>query len=460
MKPVFTIILAAGHGTRMKSRLPKVFHLMGGKTLIEHVTSLARPIKSKKMILVVPQQHDHFKKTFGSKSGVHFAIQKRQLGTGHALQTGLSGVNGAQGTVLVLNSDIPLVRGESLKKLLCLHQSGQNAVSFLTALVLDPGSFGRITRHRDGRVSGIVEVKDASEEQKKINEINVGNYCFDLAFLKKSMHQLKSHNKQGEFYLTDLVAMAVEEGLSVQTHEVQDVRESLGVNTQSDLKIVNEAFYVRQQEKFMTDGVSIIGDGVFIDADVKIASGTRIESPCYLKGNTQIGEDVKIETGCVIHSSRVGSGVRLKAHSYLDEAVVAKDCQIGPFAHLRPGTVLMTGAKIGNFVETKKTRLGEGSKISHLSYVGDAVVGKKTNIGAGTITCNYDGFKKFKTVLGDGVFIGSDTQLVAPVKVGSGAFVAAGTTVTQDVSADSLAISRSPQKEIKGWARKKRQKSQ
>lgn len=457
MKPVFTIILAAGHGTRMKSRLPKVFHLMGGKTLIEHVTNLACSVKSKKTVLVVPQKQDHFKKVFGSKSRFHFAVQKQQLGTGHALQAGLSGVTGAQGTVLVLNSDTPLVRGESIRQLLRWHQAGQNAVSFLTAHVKNPGSFGRITRHRDGQVSGIVEVKDASGDQIKINEINVGNYCFDLAFLKNSIRRLKSQNKQGEFYLTDLVAMAVAEDLPVQTHEIQDVRESLGVNTQSDLKIVNEAFYARQQEKFMADGVSIIGDAVFIDADVKIASGTHIESPCYLKGNTRLGEDVKIEMGCVIQSSRVASGVRIRAHSYLDEAVIAKDCLIGPFAHLRPGTVLMTGAKIGNFVETKKTRLGEGSKINHLSYIGDAVVGKKTNIGAGTITCNYDGYNKFKTVLGDGVFIGSDTQLVAPVKIGSGAFVGAGTTVTQDVSANSLAISRTPQKEIKNWARKKRQ---
>jgi bifunctional UDP-N-acetylglucosamine pyrophosphorylase / glucosamine-1-phosphate N-acetyltransferase len=459
MKDLYVVILAAGQGTRMKSKLPKVLHQAAGKTLLEHVTELAFKLKPKQVTVVVPKQHDSFKSLPSfSKNKVSFAVQAQQLGTGHAVRAAMSGIKSKRGQVLVLNGDMPLARLNSVRKLIQMQQKKKTAVSLLTAEVEDSFGYGRILRNGKGALIGIVEHKDATAAQKNIHEINVGVYCFELAFLQKSIGKIKNQNKQKEYYLPDLVAFAEAHGLAMQASCLSDSKEALGVNTQIDLNCVADYLYERKRKEAMQNGAVLVGTQVFIDSDVKIASGVHLESPCYLKGETKLKSDVIIETGCVLKDSEVGEGSLIKSHSYLDQARVADNCQIGPFAHLRPKTELKSGVKIGNFVETKKSTVGEGSKINHLSYIGDAEVGKSVNIGAGTITCNYDGVNKYKTKLGDHVFIGSDTQLVAPVTLGKHVFVGAGSTVTRDAAAHSLVLSRVPQQEIKGWARRKRQK--
>ncbi len=440
------IILAAGLGKRMRSAKLKVLHKVGGLTLIEHSVRLAIKLKPQNIVVVIPPNDESIPKVFKNfkahTTKLSFAVQPKALGTGHALRCGLDGLGKLTSPVVVLNADMPLVSLTSVKKLLTLQKNKKCAVSLLSVLTDPIKGFGRIVRDDDSNVTGIVEERDATAVQKKITEFNVGIYAFDGKFLSANITKLQNKNKQREYYLTDLVALAKKAKLCVCAVAATDNEESLGVNSQADLQRLNAVFYRLQRDKMMEDGVTLLGCAVFADADVRVKAGVTIESPCYLKGNT-----------CV------ANGTHIKAFSYLDDAQVGCDCQIGPFAHLRPGTVLKTGAKVGNFVETKKTTLGEYSKANHLTYLGDAEIGNGVNIGAGTITCNYDGVNKFKTILEDGVFIGSDTQLVAPVTIGKGAFVGAGTTITKDVAAGSLAVSRTPQKEIPGWALRRKSKA-
>lgn len=457
---LYTVILAAGKGKRMKSDLPKLLHKVGGRSLIEHSLSLSTKIQSDRTIVVVPENHDDMKQAVGAHSGrVIFSVQKKPLGTGHALQTGLSQIKEKSGTVLLLNADMPLVRVESVKRLLRRHCKAGAQISFLTSVVECPLSLGRIVRDKTGQAMRIVEVKDASILERDIKEINVGVYVFELKFLKDYISRLKTQNRQKEYYLTDLIELAYQGGLRVLTGECVSDLEALGVNSQMDLNVLNRIYYQLQREHWMSQGVSIVGDDVLIDGSVKLSPGVQVSAPAYIKGKTKIHPNVLIEPGCYLESSEIQTGSVIHAYSYLEGAKIGPNCHVGPFARLRPGTVLEAHSKIGNFVEVKKSRVGSGSKINHLSYVGDAKIGKGCNIGAGTITCNYDGFKKFQTVLGENVFIGSDTQLVAPLKIGSGAFIGAGSTITANVKKDSLALSRPPQKEVLGWARKKRQKN-
>jgi bifunctional UDP-N-acetylglucosamine pyrophosphorylase/glucosamine-1-phosphate N-acetyltransferase len=467
MKKIATIILAAGKGTRMKSSLPKVLHSVGGKTLVEHSLKIACSIGSNEIALVVPKESQDVENAVRvvrrPSSVVRFAIQDNQLGSGHALNCGLQSlsVNGQRSTVnyiVSLNADMPFVNPKSIRKLINLCQKKKAVMGLLTVAIDPSSSFGRVVRDDSGNVLEIVEVKDATSHQKKILEGNMGIYVFDLKFLKANIAKIKSNNKQKEYYMTDLVRLAVKAKKKVVAIKVADCVEGLGVNSQAELNLLNEIFYQRQRERFMREGVAMIGDDIYIDDGVKIAQGVKLESPCYLKGQTRIGSGSVIEGGCVLKCSHVAENVLIKAHSYLVEAEVGPECEVGPFAHLRPGAKLMKKAKVGNFVEMKKTVLGEGSKANHLTYLGDAIIGKKVNVGAGTITCNYDGFNKYQTILEDGVFVGSDTQLVAPVKVGQGALVGAGTTVTEDVAPNSLVISRIRQKEIPDWATKFRDK--
>lgn len=451
------IILAAGKGKRMKSDKPKVLHSVGGKELVLFATDLARDIKADKQILVVGSGADKVKSLVREKRPdckIDFALQKEQHGTGHAVKCALEQVKIPNGPVVVLCGDTPLVEKSSVQKLIKTHNQTKAKVTVMTALLEDPTGYGRMVRDDNDNICAIVEEKDANLEQKLIPEINLAVYVFDGKFLKDNISRIKNNNKQKEFYLPDLVQIALEQNLKVSSF-LANSYEGMGTNSQEQLHEVNELFYYLQMEGFIAQGVKIKGEQVFIDADIQIGTGTVIESPCYIKGQSQIGKNVTIEMGATIKSSQIKDGSYLKSHCYLDEAVVEKNCQIGPFAHLRPESVLKDNAKVGNFVETKKSVIGKGSKVNHLSYIGDATVGKNVNIGAGTITCNYDGRNKLPTTIEDNVFIGSDTQLVAPVRVKKGAFIAAGTTVTKDVDQYSLVISRTPQKIRKNWVKLK-----
>lgn len=434
MKKTFAVVLAAGRGTRMKSPLPKVLHVVGGLPLIAHSVKTALGVAAQDTVLVVPNDHTAIRACLGKKfprTKIKYAVQKEPLGTGHALSMALLSIKASEGKVLVLNGDMPLIGSQTVKNLLSAFQTSGAVVALLTADAEGPTGFGRIVRDDDNRIRRIVEEKDADEMEKNIAEVNVGIYVFDLAFLKKNLSRLSRQNKQKEYYLTDLIAAACEQNRGVTSCGVTTETEILGVNSQADLQAVNSAFYRAQRSHFMSEGVTCLGNDIFIDADVIIGAGTFLESPCHVK-----------------QGSRIGAGVLIKAYSYLDGACVADHCQVGPFAHLRPGTELAEGVKVGNFVEVKKSRVGKGSKINHLSYVGDATIGRHVNIGAGTITCNYDGVHKHQTIIEDGVFVGSDTQFVAPVRIGKGALIGAGTTVTKNVKPCSLVISRVPQREL------------
>jgi bifunctional UDP-N-acetylglucosamine pyrophosphorylase / glucosamine-1-phosphate N-acetyltransferase len=462
MTHLSTVIMAAGQGTRMKTQKLKVLHTVGGQTLVEHVVSLAHKMKSQQTYLIVPKAHEAFNVVFDKSKNKtknpKYVVQSEQKGTGHALQCALKAISQMQGNLLVLSGDQPFVSAASLKKLVAIHQKNKAAVTLLTTCMEDPFGLGRIVRNQQGELVRIVEEKDATKEEKSINEINVACYVFDLVFVKKNISKLKNRNKQKEYYITDLISLALHKGLIVKTHTTQDVYESFGINSQEQLSMANDLFYFRQRQEFMKKGVALIGSEIFIDAGVSIAKGVRIESPCYIKSGSKVEEDVSIEMGTTIKSSIIRQGAFVKAHSYIDHCDIGPECQVGPFCHLRPQAKLLAKAKVGNFSEVKKSVIGVGSKINHLSYIGDARIGSGVNVGAGTITCNYDGFNKFKTVLEDNVFVGSDTQFVAPVRVGQGAVVGAGTTVTKNVSKNSLVISRCYQKEIKNWV-KNRQKS-
>ena len=452
---VTVVILAAGKGTRMQSDLPKVLHAVGGKPLVWHVVQQAAFLQPQKICVVVPQDSVAIQKALGAESKIHFATQNQQLGTGDAVRAATTVLKTSSGCVVVLNGDMPLLKPETLQALVQQFRRDKAQV-LLTTLVAGPTSdFGRIERDAEGQLLRIVEVRDATPAQKQIPEVNVGVYIFDAAFLQKNIRKLKTNNAQKEYYLTDIVGLAVQQKQKVTSYTLSNSQEALGVNSQKDLNLANTYFYEGQRHSFMSQGVVMLGQEVFIDAGVQLARGVRLESPCYLKGLTCIGENTLIETGVVMHNSLVGDHAQIKAHSYLNQAIVGPQCEVGPFAHLRPGTDLARQVKVGNFVEIKKSTLGVGSKANHLAYLGDATIGKGVNVGAGTITCNYDGENKFKTVLEDGVFIGSDTQLVAPVTVGEGAFVAAGSTITKNVSAFALALSRTQQVERPNWAKKR-----
>lgn len=461
MRNLFTVILAAGRGKRMKSDLPKVLHAVGGRPMVTFSLEIARSLRSFKTVLVVPKEHDaidaavrlFFPETL-------FAVQEAPRGTGDAVRCALQKSKlGKRGTLLVLNGDMPLISKETARRLVSEHNRVGAAMTILSADHPGLKSYGRIIRDASGSPIGIVEAKDASREQSRISEVNVGVYAFDLEFLTRAISELSTDNKQGEYYLTDMLGIAARGGRRVHAVILDDVTESRGANSRVELNDVNDLYYSRRCRELAAFGTALLGNDVFVDADARVAATATLQAPCFVRGVSVIEDGVFVETGCVVANTRIRKNAHLKASCYLDGAEVGPDCHVGPFAHLRPGTILKKGAKVGNFVEIKKSVVGEGSKASHLSYLGDATIGKHVNIGAGTITCNYDGVNKFKTVLADGVFIGSDTQLVAPVKVGKGAFVGAGTTVTKDVSPYSLAVSRVPQREIPGWAQRRIKKT-
>ncbi len=451
------LILAAGKGTRMKSGLAKVLHELAGRPMLGWSLSAAREAGAGRIVLVAGHQAEQVRERFGAEPGIRIALQEEQLGTGHAVACAMEQLEGLTGSVLILCGDTPLLTGATLQQLADEHERSAAAVTVLTAGMDKPFGYGRIVRDSDGRVRRIVEQKDASPEEQAIDEVNSGIYCIDLAFLRAHIGRLGSENAQNEYYLTDLVGIAVAEhaGCSAVTADDQD--EIMGVNDR--LQLAQAAALLRKKinRELMLSGVTLIDpEQTYIDAGVQIGADSVIWPGCVLRGETVIGSDCELESSVQISGCCIADHVHIKAGSVLTDAQIGEGVSIGPMAHLRPGTVLYPHVKIGNFVETKKIVMGEGSKASHLTYLGDAEIGSEVNIGCGTITCNYDGKKKHKTVIGDGVFVGSDVQLVAPVIVGDNALIAAGTTVTQDVPPDSLAIARTAQVNKVGWCLKKR----
>ena len=455
---VEVIILAAGLGTRMKSTTIKILHRAAGRPIVDYVLDLAAGISRTTPVMVIGHQREAVQQAIGDRA--RYAVQDRQLGTGHAvLQAAQTlekgGVTGKK--ILILSGDVPLMRPGTLQHLLDEHTRSKNALTLLTMKLEDPAMYGRIVRDGAGLVTKIVEAKDASDAEKKINEVNAGIYVFDGEHLFDNLRGLSNSNAQGEYYVTDLVAGLRNAGQRVGAVVARDPVEALGVNSRADLASVEAEMQRRVVERLMREGVTFRNPStVVIDSTVTIGSDTVVYPFVTLEGATTIGSGCVIEPGVHLINVRVGANVHIKTGTVAEDSDIANDAAVGPYAHLRAGTKLGARAKIGNFVETKKAVFGAGAKASHLSYIGDAEVGADVNIGAGTITCNYDGVKKNKTIIEDGAFIGSDSQLVAPVTIGRGAYVGAGSTITKDVPPDSLALTRAPLRIIEGWAAKRR----
>ncbi|WP_305043476.1 bifunctional UDP-N-acetylglucosamine diphosphorylase/glucosamine-1-phosphate N-acetyltransferase GlmU [Geoalkalibacter sp.] len=451
------VILAAGKGTRMKSEQAKVLHPLAGLPLATYPARIARALGCDPAVLVVGHQAAEVEQALGGE-GLHFALQQEQLGTGHALLCAEPALREFSGDLLLLCGDVPLIRRETLERLLAYHAAEGAAVTVLTAEMVDPKGYGRIVR--DGaEVLRIVEEKDASQKEKLIREINTGLYVFAAPFVFEALRGVGRDNAQNEYYLTDVVAAARAAGKKVRALSVADPAEAMGINDRAQLAEAGRILRARLNQAHMLAGVSLVDPAcTYIDAGVEIGADTLIHPNVHLRGATRVGPGCEIEPGAVISDCILGAGVHVKAGTVMSEARIGDACTLGPMAHLRPGTVLKGRNKLGNFVETKKATFDEKAQASHLTYIGDAEVGKNVNIGCGTITCNYDGVNKYQTIIEDDVFVGSDTQFVAPVRIGRGSLIGAGSTITKDVPPDALALSRAEQKIIDGWAARKRAK--
>jgi bifunctional UDP-N-acetylglucosamine pyrophosphorylase / glucosamine-1-phosphate N-acetyltransferase len=454
-KDVAILILSAGKGTRLRSSLAKVLHAAGGRPLVEHVVRACVAVGPKKIIVVVGHQAEKVQAVV-EPLGAETVLQQPQSGTGHAVLVAKRAIGNAK-YVMVLPGDAPLVRPETLRALIQKHKNGQAAATILTAVLADPSGYGRILRKGGDTVAAIIEESQLTADQRELNEINSSMYCFTVAKLWPALAEVKPNNQHREIYLTDAIAVLNAKGETVLAEIVADSQEMLGCNTRADLAGVDHAFREWKREALMRDGVTIqLPETVLVDPDVVVGEDTVIEPCVQLLGKTKIGARCVVKTGSVVHDSVLGDDVVLEPHCVITTSRIDAEVIAGPFARMRPNSHVKRGARIGNFVELKKSTVGEGSKVPHLSYIGDAKIGTKSNIGAGTITCNYDGFHKHPTVIGNKVFIGSDSALVAPVKVGNGAYVAAGSTITENVPADALGIARGRQVNKKGWVSKKR----
>ena len=443
------VILAAGQGKRMHSNLPKVLHPLAGKALVSHVIDTARSLSPHKLCLVYGHGGDVVRSTLDAPD-LSWALQEPQLGTGHAVQQALPLLDNT-GTTLVLYGDVPLIQADTLKRLM---QAAEGGLAILTVELADPHGYGRIVRNAAGQVVRIVEQKDASAEERSIREINTGIMAMPTARLGEWLSRLSSNNAQNEYYLTDIVGMAVDAGLPVRTANPAHEWEVLGVNSKVQLAELERVAQRSMAEALMEQGVRL-ADPARIDVRGSLQCGRDvfIDVNCVFEGNVVLDEAVEVGPNCVLKNARIGAGTRLAAFTHIEDAVVGADGMIGPFARLRPGTELAEDVHVGNFVEIKKSRIAAHSKANHLAYIGDATIGSRVNVGAGTITCNYDGANKHQTIIEDDAFIGSDTQLVAPVTVGRGATLGAGTTLTKDAPPDTLTISRARQTSIPGWKR-------
>ena len=453
---VHVVILAAGHGTRMKSKLPKVLHPLAGRPLIEHVLRTANAVSPATVTLIVGHAADLVREKLGSRPNTGFALQEPQLGTAHALQQAEARLAGKSGTVVLLSGDVPLLSEATLRRLIETHHGAGAAATVVTAIVERPYGYGRIVRTR-GRIARIVEERDASPDVRQIREINSGIYAFDLAPLFDALRGIASQNAQGEFYLTDLIGIYRRRKLTVETLVVDNQQEIRGINSRSELAEVSRIVRQTKNEELMAAGVTIIDPATtYIDQDVEIGADTVIHPGVAIEGQSRIGAACEIHANVRIVDSEIADKTVINNFCLIIGSRIAEGASVGPFAHLRPETVVGEGAKIGNFVELKKTTMGPGSKANHLAYLGDATIGAKVNVGAGTITCNYDGTKKHPTIIEDGAFIGSDSQLIAPVRIGKGAYVGAGSSITEDVPDGALGIARGRQTNVAGWVERRK----
>lgn len=443
------IILAAGAGTRMRSAKPKVLHQLAGLPMVEHVYNTAKKLGPSQIQLVyghgaqmLQRECAHF--------DVQWVLQDKQLGTAHAVEQAMPALDD-DAIALILYGDVPLIKAETLQTL--VDDVSNNNISLLTVKLANPAGYGRIVR-ADGNVIAIVEHKDASEDVRTINEVNTGILAVRAGYLKDCLQRIDNNNAQGEYYLTDIIALAVNDGNRVLTTQVAHSYEVEGVNDRGQLARLERIFQQDIAEKLLGEGVSLADPRrIDVRGELKVGHDSFIDINCVFEGAVELGSNVSIGPGCVIKNTRIADNSTIKPCCVIEDADIGEKVEVGPFARIRPGSRLKTGSRVGNFVETKNTVLGENSKASHLTYLGDSEIGKNVNIGAGTITCNYDGANKFKTIIRDGAFIGSDSQLVAPVTIGENATIGAGSTITRDTDDNCLTLSRVPQKQIKGWQR-------
>ncbi|MBD3414652.1 MAG: UDP-N-acetylglucosamine diphosphorylase/glucosamine-1-phosphate N-acetyltransferase [Candidatus Aminicenantes bacterium] len=458
MDSLWAIILAAGKGTRFKSNQVKVLHPLLGWPMLKWVLEAVSGLEAEKICVVVGYQKEQVKKEIKSQK-VEFIHQKKQLGTAHAVLSAKDFIkHDLSQDILIINGDLPLIRTETLQPLVEKHKQSGNELTFMSAEMTDPTGFGRLNYGSKGTLR-IVEEKEATKQQKKIKEANVGIYIFKAQALMETLPKISNDNNKGEYYITDAVEILSKESKKVGVHQTQNIEEIIGVNDRFEMALAAKKLRTRKIKDLTSQGVTFYDpESTWIDADVSIGKDTVIYPSVVLEGKTVIGKECKIFPSVHIIQSRLKNGVKILTSTMIEESLIEDHVQVGPFAHLRRETVLKKGSKVGNFVEMKKTVFGEKSKAGHLSYLGDCEVGKEVNIGAGTITCNYDGRKKHRTEIKDGAFIGSGVQLVAPLKIGKKAYIGAGSTITKDVSAYSLAVERSPQKQRKEWVKKKIQK--
>ncbi len=456
--PLTVVILAAGLGTRMKSRRAKVLHCAGGKPLVEHVVSTALKLApAERIFVVVGHQADEVRRAV-STPGIGFIEQAEQKGTGHAVMVGRPRLEPLGGYLVVLYGDCPLLRAETLKRLIDAETSGAAAATLLTAEMADPTGYGRVIRDARRLVAEIVEQKAATPAQLAIREANMGIYCFRADLFWRHVDRLRTDNPAGEYYLTDMAAILTAAGHAVEALRIDDAREALGINTRIELAEVDALLRRRKLRELMLAGVTIEKpETVSIDADVSIGIDTVVEPFSQILGRTSIGENCRIGACSVVRDCELGEAVEIAPFTLLEDSRLGRGVHAGPFARLRMHNHVEEGARIGNFVELKKTHMGAGAKANHLAYLGDSLIGARSNIGAGTITCNYDGVRKHVTAIGEGAFIGSNSTLVAPVEIGEGAYVGAGSVITKPVPADSLAVGRGRQVVKEGWAKKRRE---
>lgn len=454
--PLDIVILAAGKGTRMHSNKSKVLHTLGGRPLLAHVIGSARALGSDRILVIVGHGADQVEAQLAADD-IQFVEQREQLGTGHAVQQALPHLRD-DAKVLILYGDVPLTRPETLEQL--AQTVSEQSMGLLTVDLPEPGAYGRILRDQAGEVQAIVEYKDATDEQRQIREINTGILAATAKQLRRWLPNLSNDNAQGEYYLTDIIAMARQDGMRIQVAHPGEAQEVEGINNRQQQAALERYYQQRQARELMAQGVTLLDPARF-DCRGRLSVGRDvvIDINCVFEGQVQLGEGVELGPNCYIKDAVIGAHTQVQANSVIEGAEIAEACSVGPFARLRPGTQLAEGAKVGNFVEIKKAQIGAGSKVSHLSYIGDTRMGQGVNVGAGTITCNYDGVNKFVTEIGDGVFVGSNTAMVAPVKLGANSTTAAGSVITKDVEPEELAIARGRQRNIQGWQRPKKREN-
>ncbi len=455
MDKLTAIILAAGESTRMRSRRPKVLHQLCGQPLIHYGVSAARALGAR-ILVVVGRGADQVREAVIRDAEATFVEQQERRGTGHAVLQARAACGEETDAVLVLPGDMPLLSETTLRRLVERHRESQAAATILSAELDDPTGYGRVVRDERGRPAAIVEHRDATPAERAIREVGTSAYCFDSRRLWSALDRVAPHNDQGEYYLTDVIGILRQDGQPIDAVRVDDPREGLGVNDRKQLAALAAVMRGRILDRLMMDGVTVLDPAsTYVDDTVAIGADTVLYPGVILEGRTAIGSECVVGPGCQVTSSRLGDRVRLKPYCVLNESVVEEGAELGPFCNLRPLSHVGADAKIGNFVELKKSKIGKGAKVPHLSYVGDATLGSRVNFGAGAITCNYDGVAKHETIVGDGAFIGTNSSLVAPVTIGDGAYVGAGSVITRDVPAGALAVTRAPQAVREGWVARK-----